>query len=177
MSSTTGKNDGEGGGDVASSAADPPPWSELAPLMFLILSAMVAARCLAAVFRISTLLVPLLVASAMGFYLFSTCPATESFDGKRELRIVLKGYETPKDHPNKPKGFLGKAMTKLSTSIEAEAAALAAVRVEMLNVGGVFKIASIQDPFTKKVYFWLGAIHKWRFIVAKYDPIERTKRE
>jgi hypothetical protein len=32
-----------------------------------------------------------LAAPAMAFYLFTTCPSTESFDGKRELKRVLRG--------------------------------------------------------------------------------------
>ena len=68
-------------------------------------------------------------------------------------------------------------MAKVSASIEAEAAALAGCKVEMMEVGGVFKIASIQHPVTRTVYFWLGAMHKWRYIMAKEYPVERTKME
>jgi hypothetical protein len=75
------------------------------------------------------------------------------------------------------KGFLEKAIAKVSASIEAEAAALAGYKVEIMDIGGVFKIASIRHPITKTAFFWLGAVHKWRYIMAKDFPTEHSKTE
>ena len=44
-------------------------------------------RCLAVVSSLATVL----AAPALGFYLLSTCPPLDSFDGKRELKRVLRG--------------------------------------------------------------------------------------
>jgi hypothetical protein len=80
--------------------------------------------------------------------------------------------------PNKKKqGFLEKALAKVGASIEAEAAALAGCQVEIMDLGGIIKIATIQHPVTKTAYIWLGAMHKWRFIMAKEFPVERTKMD
>ena len=77
----------------------------------------------------------------------------------------------------KKQGFLEKALAKVGASIEAEAAALSGCRVEIMDVGGMVKIATIQHPVTRTSYFWLGAMHKWRYIMARESPIERTKME
>jgi hypothetical protein len=75
------------------------------------------------------------------------------------------------------KGFLEKAMAKVSASIEAEAAALAGCKIEIMDIGGVLKIASIQHPITRTVFYWLGAVNKWRYITAKDFRAEHSKTE
>ncbi|KAL7538235.1 hypothetical protein ACHAXR_008383 [Thalassiosira sp. AJA248-18] len=80
-------------------SADTPPPSELATIGCSILGTFIAARCLAVISRLATVL----AAPAVGFYLFITCPTTESFDGKRELKRVLRGEKLSDDHPDKPK--------------------------------------------------------------------------
>eukprot|EP00579_Thalassiosira_antarctica_P000986 CAMPEP_0201869406 /NCGR_PEP_ID=MMETSP0902-20130614/2930_1 /ASSEMBLY_ACC=CAM_ASM_000551 /TAXON_ID=420261 /ORGANISM="Thalassiosira antarctica, Strain CCMP982" /LENGTH=143 /DNA_ID=CAMNT_0048394905 /DNA_START=30 /DNA_END=458 /DNA_ORIENTATION=- len=131
-------------------AADPPPPSELTTIGLSLLGTFVAARCLAVVSRLATAL----AAPVMGFYLFSTCPTSDSFDGKRELKRVLRGDKLPEDHPDKPKGFFEKTLAKVSAAIEGEAAALAGCKVEIMDLWGIIKIASIQHPITKTAYFW-----------------------
>ncbi|KAL3809673.1 hypothetical protein ACHAXA_004224 [Cyclostephanos tholiformis] len=159
-------------GDNSGTDSAKPP-SELVTVGLSLLGALIAARCLAVVSRLATVL----AAPAMGFYLFTTCPTNESFDGKRELKRILRGDQLPKDHPNKPKGFLEKAIAKVSASIEAEAAVFAGCKVEILDVGGVFKIASVQHPITKTVFFWLGAVNKWRYITANDFPAQHSKAD
>lgn len=154
--------------------ADQPPSSELTTIGLSLLGTFVAARCLAVVSRLAAAL----AAPAMGFYLFSTCPTNDSFDGKRELKRVLRGEKLPEDHPDKPKGFFEKTLAKVRSSIEAEAAALAGCKVEIMDIWGIIKVASIQHPITKTAYFWLGAVNKWRFIMAKDLPKgEHSKTE
>lgn len=143
--------------------AEQPPPSELTTIGLSLLGTFVAARCLAVVSRFATAL----AAPALGFYLFSTCPTGDSFDGKRELKRVLRGEKLPEDHPNKPKGFFEKAFAKVSASIEAEAAALAGCKEEMVDIYGLVKVASIQHPITNTTYFWLGAVNKWRYVMAR----------
>lgn len=57
--------------------------------LILIVFCFYCRRCLAVVSRLATAL----AAPAMGFYLFSTCPNNDSFDAKRELKRVLRGWE------------------------------------------------------------------------------------
>ncbi|KAL3761956.1 hypothetical protein ACHAWU_010133 [Discostella pseudostelligera] len=154
-------------------SAEPQPPSELTTIGLSLLGIFIAARCLAVVSRLATAL----AAPAMGFYLFTTCPTNESFDAKRELKRVLRGDKLPDDHPAKPKGFLEKAMAKVSASIEAEAFALAGIKVEIMDLGGIVKIATICHPVTKTSYFWLGAVHKWRYVLARDLPAQHSKLE
>jgi len=77
-----------------------------------------------------------------------------------------------------PQGFFQKTIAKVSASIEAEAAALAGCKVEIMDLYGIVKVASIQHPMTKTAYFWLGAVNKWRFVMAKDFPEgEHSKKE
>ena len=59
----------------------------------------IASRILSSVSRVATAL----AAPLAGLYLMSTCPTDESFEGKRELKRVLRGEKLPEDHPDKPK--------------------------------------------------------------------------
>lgn len=59
----------------------------------------IASRVLASFSRLATAL----AAPLAGLYLMSTCPSDDSFEGKRELKRVLRGEKLPEDHPDKPK--------------------------------------------------------------------------
>ncbi|EED96130.1 predicted protein, partial [Thalassiosira pseudonana CCMP1335] len=111
---------------------EPPPPSELVNIGITLLGTLVAARILSAVSKLATAL----AAPLAGLYLMSTCPRDDTFDGKRELKRVLRGENLPENHPNKPKGFLEKALAKVSASIEAEAAAFAGCKVDILDIMG-----------------------------------------
>ena len=43
------------------------------------------------------------------------------------------------------------------------------------DVWGIVKIASIRHPITNTAYFWLGAVNKWRYIMAKDFPTESNR--
>lgn len=46
------------------------------------------------------------------------------------------------------------------------------------DILGLIKVASVNDPITKTSYFWLGAISKWRYVMARDIPSEEhTKRD
>jgi hypothetical protein len=59
----------------------------------------IASRVLASFSRLATAL----AAPLAGLYLMSSCPSDDSFEGKRELKRVLRGEKLPEDHPDKPK--------------------------------------------------------------------------
>ena len=73
--------------DTQDSEDDLPVASELAQIGTAVVGTLIAARVLAAISRMASVL----AAPAAAFYLFSTCPAAGSFDGKRELKRVLRG--------------------------------------------------------------------------------------
>lgn len=66
---------------------EPPPPSELVNIGITLLGTLVAARILSAVSKLATAL----AAPLAGLYLMSTCPRDDTFDGKRELKRVLRG--------------------------------------------------------------------------------------
>ena len=49
------------------------------------------------------------------FYAASTCPTTESFDPKKELKRVMRGAHLPEEH--QPKGFFEQGLNRLAASI------------------------------------------------------------
>jgi len=107
----------------------------------------------------------------------STCPTNESFDAKRELKRVLRGDYKADTDPSKPKNFLKKALAKVNATLEAEAAAFAGCNVEIIDLLGLVKLASINNSITKTSYYFLGAVDKWRYIMAKDFPGKETKND
>ena len=73
--------------DDTQDSEDLPVASELVQIGTAFVGTLIAARVLAAISRMASVL----AAPAAAFYLFSTCPAAGSFDGKRELKRVLRG--------------------------------------------------------------------------------------
>jgi hypothetical protein len=55
-------------------------------------------------------------------YAVKTCPSNESFDAKKELKRVMRGYYLPENDPNKPKGFIGETLARAQASATAEVA-------------------------------------------------------
>lgn len=97
-SSTTtpnSKNDG-GGGNVDRS----PEWSAVAPLIFLILGAMVLSRYMESIKSFLTIVVPLVAAAAIGYYLYtiasqpttSAAAASGRVDVKNNKSMVRKNF-------------------------------------------------------------------------------------
>ncbi|KAL7446072.1 hypothetical protein ACHAXM_010090 [Skeletonema potamos] len=135
MATNNTSNRNGGGSNPASSndpknngSSPPPAPSEISTIAITILGTFVAARCLAVVSRLATAL----AAPVAGFYLMTTCPTNESFDAKKELKRVLRGYYKSDSDPSKPKNFLEKALAKVNATVEAEAAAFAGCNVEII---------------------------------------------
>lgn len=105
-----------------------PAPSEISTIALSLVGTFVAARCLAVVSRLATAL----AAPICGFYLMSTCPTNETFDSKKELKRVLRGFYKSDADPSKPKNFFEKALAKVNATVEAEAAAFAGCNVEII---------------------------------------------
>ena len=73
MTSTkTTPNNKSGGGGTAGDVNNPSPeWSAFAPLIFLILGAMVLSRYAESIKSCLTIVVPLVAAAAVGYYLYT----------------------------------------------------------------------------------------------------------
>jgi hypothetical protein len=55
-------------------------------------------------------------------YAVKTCPSNESFDAKKELKRVMRGYHLPDNDPSKPKGFIGETLARVQAAATAEVA-------------------------------------------------------
>ena len=55
-------------------------------------------------------------------YAVQKCPSVESFDAKKELKRVLRGYHLPEDDPNKPKGLIGETLARVQAAAATEVA-------------------------------------------------------
>jgi hypothetical protein len=53
-------------------------------------------------------------------YLVQHCPANATFDAKKELKRVMRGYWLPDDDPNKPRGFINETLARLNATVTTE---------------------------------------------------------
>jgi hypothetical protein len=116
---------------------------------------------------VSTFLVVWVVLFPLAYvYLLQTCPLPESFDGKKELKRVLRGNHLPEDHPDKPKGYFGKMAAKVTASVTAEMATLPGYEQEMTPYGGAAIVARMKVPSAQIEYYWVGAAGEWRYVYS-----------
>jgi hypothetical protein len=111
------------------------------------------------------LLLPLLY-----FYLVSSCPKASSFDGRKELKRVLRGKHLPESHPEKPKSSFEKLAAKVTASVTTELATLPGYDLEMTpffkpNPAVILSIMTV--PTISAQYIWVGANGKWHFLFAR----------
>lgn len=98
-SKSTPNNKNDGGGKEGNVDRSP-EWSAVAPLIFLILGAMVLSRYMESIKYFLTIVVPLVAAAAVGYYLYTiassqpttTAAAAESVDVKNDKSMVRKGF-------------------------------------------------------------------------------------
>lgn len=128
-----------------------------------------AVMVLAIVFRLltaslvamSALLVP------MGcVYLFATCPSLESFDAKKELKRILRGYHLPENHPEKPKGMLSETLARIQATVTTELATMPGYEVTMVPISGLAIVACTRVPSVHRDYYWIGAGKKWWYVFS-----------
>ena len=101
-------------------------------------------------------------------YAKQTCPKEESFDVKKELKRVLRGYHLPDTHPDKPKGYFESITARVTASVTAEIATLpGGVQVVKRPLWGVAIITTAQVPNTNMQYMWIGAFGTWYYINGK----------
>ena len=107
---------------------------------------------------LSILLVPIAY-----FYLLSTCPTTESFDAKRELKRILRGHHLPEDHPDKPRGILSETIARIQASVTTEIATLPGYEITMVPIAGAALIVCVRVPSVEKDFYWIGAAKRWTY--------------
>eukprot|EP00537_Pseudo-nitzschia_pungens_P002631 CAMPEP_0172358594 /NCGR_PEP_ID=MMETSP1060-20121228/2895_1 /TAXON_ID=37318 /ORGANISM="Pseudo-nitzschia pungens, Strain cf. cingulata" /LENGTH=349 /DNA_ID=CAMNT_0013079879 /DNA_START=194 /DNA_END=1243 /DNA_ORIENTATION=+ len=129
----------------------------------LALGAWMALKVLSSLFS-ETLLFALVLP---GLYLYGlqTCPANSSFEPKKEVKRVLRGYHLPDDHPNKPRkgNFLEEWTAKITASVATEVGAVAGgYSLEMTPLlGGVATHAIVTLPTLGLTCEWIGCNDTW----------------
>jgi hypothetical protein len=100
-------------------------------------------------------------------YLVYTCPPPESFDAKKEIKRVLRGYHLPANDPNKPKGFFAETLARAQASVATEIATMPGYEVMLMPLAGAFVVAGAKVPTAGMEYFWLGANYRWLYVYAR----------
>ena len=108
----------------------------------------------------------LLVAVPIMFvYLALNCPSNESFDAKFHLKRVLSGQELPDDHPNKPRGFLGRALAGVNATLLTQISTGMGYEITYFN--GIFATAiKVRVPAANGDFYWVGINRKWYYVFS-----------
>mmetsp|Transcript_17205 Transcript_17205/g.41911 ORF Transcript_17205/g.41911 Transcript_17205/m.41911 type:complete len:177 (-) Transcript_17205:2466-2996(-) len=130
-----------------------------------ICAAVVIRSLIAVLSSFAVLVLPLLY-----FYLVSCCPKPASFDGRKELKRVLRGKHLPEDHPEKPKSSLEKLAAKVTASVTTELATLPGYTTEMtpfFKPSPAAILTCMNVPTVNMQYYWVGANGQWYFVFSK----------
>ncbi|KAL3942102.1 MAG: hypothetical protein SGBAC_003639 [Bacillariaceae sp.] len=168
-SSTAAKKSNATGKSIVDDAKDFLSKEENKPIVqtgiLVILAAIVIRSLIAVLSSFAVLVLPLLY-----FYLVSCCPAPDSFEGRKELKRVLRGKHLPQDHPDKPKSSLEKLAAKVTASVTTELATLPGYTTEMtpfFKPSPAAILACMTVPTVNVQYYWVGANGKWFFVFSK----------
>jgi hypothetical protein len=123
-----------------------------------------------ALFGLSVLLIPAFI------YANQTVPTNESFDAKKELKRVLRGYHLAEDDPRKPKGWLEQTIAKVQATVTTEVSTSFGYELEMINLMNFATLACTRVPAAKVDCYWVGAFGKWRYLTLRSIP-EREKED
>ena len=109
-----------------------------------------------------------LVLPGLYIYGIQTCPPNSSFDAKKEVKRVLRGYHLPNDHPSKPRrgNFFEEWTAKITASVATEVGAAAGgYSIEMTPLlGGVAVYTTVTLPTLGLTCEWIGCNETWYHI-------------
>ena len=101
-------------------------------------------------------------------YGVQTCPTNASFDAKKELKRVMRGHQLPEDHPDKPKGWLAENLARVAASVTTElATGLSGYEVEMWDVAGAAKVATVRVASINAECVWIGWFGRWTYVYQR----------
>lgn len=103
-------------------------------------------------------------------YLVQKCPNMESFDAKKEIKRVLRGYHLPDDDPNKPKGFLSETIARIGATITTELATGTGYEIQIYPLAGAAHVAAVRVPSAKMDCYWVGAVGRWFYVYSREMP-------
>jgi hypothetical protein len=172
-----GSNSSSGGAGGAVPRVPPDPAAELSPhdkklLEMYVKYALVAIGGVMLLrFLMSTMLI-LVVVPLSYFYLVSTCPSMDSFDGKRQLKRVLRGHSSSSPPPDRPQGWMEAWTARLTASVTTELATLPGYSVDMTPLGGgaggpavIWTCMTV--PTANLQWYWIGANHRWYYVGSR----------
>ena len=123
-------------------------------------------------FRFFCLLIPLFLA------LRATCPPSDSFDVKKELKRVLRKELSPPEPPpsasaapsllfaDPVKWFKG-AATKAAASVAGEATVALGYDMQIVDYAGAVRVATVKfQAIGEKDCIWVGCFNKWYYMGA-----------
>ena len=101
-------------------------------------------------------------------YGVQTCPTNASFDAKKELKRVMRGHQLPEDHPDKPKGWLAENLARVAATVTTElATGLSGYEVEMWDVAGAAKVATVRVASINAECVWIGWFGRWTYVYQR----------
>ena len=96
------------------------------------------------------------------------CPTNASFDAKRELKRVMRGHQLPEDHPDKPRGWLAENLARVAATVTTElATGLSGYEVEMWDVAGAAKVATVRVASINAECVWIGWFGRWTYVYQR----------
>ena len=104
------------------------------------------------------LLLPLL----LYFYMSATCPRSDTFDAKKELKRVMRGAHLPEEQ--QPKGWVEQKLNRLAASISTELATSLGYEVRVTDYFGVARVSAVKVPVAGCEYYWIGIVNRWQYI-------------
>ena len=107
-------------------------------------------------------LVPILIV-----YALQTCPTPESFEAKKEIKRVMRGYHLPENHPNKPKGYFEQMAARVAATVTTELATIPGYEITMTTLGGIAMMANVTIPTVKIEYYWIGIFGRWFYVYSR----------
>mmetsp|Transcript_19138 Transcript_19138/g.41403 ORF Transcript_19138/g.41403 Transcript_19138/m.41403 type:complete len:319 (+) Transcript_19138:1259-2215(+) len=111
-------------------------------------------------------------------YGIQTCPTNDSFDPKKELKRVMRGHNLPEDHPDKPKGWVAEGVARAVATVTTElATGISGYEVEMWDLVGAAKVATVRVPSINAECYWVGAFGRWTYVMQRdIEPRARVER-
>jgi len=128
----------------------------------------VAATALLKVVMSALFVVWILAFPLVYLYGVQTCPTHASFDAKRELKRVMRGHQLPEDHPDKPKGWLAENLARVAATVTTElATGLSGYEVEMWDVVGAARVATVRVASINAECVWIGWFGRWTYVYQR----------
>ena len=100
-------------------------------------------------------------------YLVQNCPSAKSFEPKKEVKRVMRGYHLPQDHPDKPRGFMSETLARINATLATELATGMGYEVDITPLAGAAHVAAVRVPSAKMEFYWVGVMGRWYYVFSR----------